>query len=61
MVGRNLQQYVQEVGTMNIFFVLNDKVITPAEDGAILKGVTRMSLIQILKSGYTCGREVNYY
>lgn len=43
-------KYVQEVGTMNIFFVLKDKVITPAEDGAILKGVTRMSLIQILKS-----------
>jgi branched-chain amino acid aminotransferase len=35
---------------MNIFFVLKDKVITPAEDGAILKGVTRNSIIQILKS-----------
>jgi len=47
-------KYVQEVGTMNIFFVLKDnKVITPAEDGAILKGVTRNSLIQILESrGY---------
>lgn len=43
-------KYVQEVGTMNIFFVLKDKVITPAEDGAILKGVTRNSIIQILKS-----------
>jgi branched-chain amino acid aminotransferase len=30
-------KYVQEVGTMNIFFVLKDKVITLAEDGAILK------------------------
>ncbi len=43
-------KYVQEVGTMNIFFVLKNKVITPAEDGAILKGVTRNSIIQILKS-----------
>lgn len=43
-------KYVQEVGTMNIFFVLKDKVLTPAEDGAILKGVTRNSLIRILKS-----------
>ena len=47
-------KYVQEVGTMNIFFVLKgNKVMTPAEDGAILKGVTRNSLIQILESrGY---------
>ena len=43
-------KYVQEVGTMNIFFVLKDKVFTPAEDGAILKGVTRNSLIKILRS-----------
>lgn len=43
-------KYVQEVGTMNIFFVLKDRVITPAEDGAILKGVTRNSLIQVLES-----------
>ena len=43
-------KYVQEVGTMNIFFVLKDKVMTPAEDGAILKGVTRNSLMRILKS-----------
>ncbi len=43
-------KYVQEVGTMNIFFVLKDKVLTPAEDGAILKGVTRNTLIKILKS-----------
>lgn len=43
-------KYVQEVGTMNIFFVLKDRIITPAEDGAILKGVTRNSIIQILRS-----------
>lgn len=44
---------VQEVGTMNIFFVLGDKVITPATDGAILRGITRDSLLRILRdNGY---------
>ena len=46
-------KYIQEVGTMNIFFVINNKVITPATDGAILKGITRKSIITILKEkGY---------
>lgn len=44
---------VQEVGTMNIFFVIDGKVITPKTDGAILKGITRNSLLTILKDkGY---------
>ncbi len=42
-------KYIQEVGTMNLFFVIGDKVITPATDGAILKGITRKSFISILK------------
>ncbi len=47
-------KYVQEVGTMNIFFVIDGKVVTPATDGAILKGITRNSVIQILRDkGYT--------
>lgn len=46
--------YIQEVGTMNIFFVMGDKIVTPATSGAILKGITRKSLIAILKDkGYT--------
>jgi len=46
-------KYVQEVGTMNIFFVIGDKVITPALNGAILKGITRDSIITYLTSeGY---------
>jgi len=46
-------KYIQEVGTMNIFFVIGNKVITPATDGAILKGITRKSVIEILKTkGY---------
>jgi branched-chain amino acid aminotransferase len=42
-------KYIQEVGTMNIFFVLGDTVVTPETDGAILKGITRDSAIRLLK------------
>ena len=46
-------KYVQEVGTMNIFFVIDGKVVTPETSGAILRGITRDSLLQILKhEGY---------
>ncbi len=46
-------KYLQEVGTMNIFLVIDGKVITPATDGAILKGITRMCIIEILRDkGY---------
>jgi len=47
-------QYVQEVGTMNIFFVIDGKVVTPATDGAILKGITRYCVMDLLRDkGYT--------
>ena len=42
-------RYVEETGTTNIFFVVGDKVITPALDGNILDGVTRKSCIQLLQ------------
>jgi branched-chain amino acid aminotransferase len=43
-------KYVQEIGTMNVFFVIGDKAITPdiAHD-TILEGVTRDSVITLLK------------
>ncbi|QHI36791.1 Branched-chain-amino-acid aminotransferase 2 [Kordia antarctica] len=41
--------YIQEVGTMNIFFKINGKFITPSLDGAILDGITRKSVIDILE------------
>ena len=41
-------KYVQEVGTMNIFFAIGDKIITPALNGAILRGITRDSIITYL-------------
>ncbi|MCR5264751.1 MAG: branched-chain amino acid aminotransferase [Clostridiales bacterium] len=44
-------KYVDEVGAMNVFFVIDGEVITPTlEDGNILPGVTRDSCIQLLKS-----------
>lgn len=48
------KKYVNEVGTMNIFFVIDGKLITPQTDGAILEGVTRDSVIAIAKDlGYS--------
>lgn len=44
------KKYVQEIGTMNIFFVINDEILTPNLDGAILAGITRDSMIQLFKS-----------
>ena len=46
-------KYIQEVGTMNIFFVLDDLILTPNLSGTILKGITRDSIITLLKDeGY---------
>lgn len=47
-------KYIEESGTMNVFFVIGDKVITPLLDGTILEGVTRNSCIKLLQNkGYT--------
>jgi branched-chain amino acid aminotransferase len=40
-------RYVEEVGTMNIFFLLDGQLITPPLEGTILPGVTRDSVIRI--------------
>jgi branched-chain amino acid aminotransferase len=46
-------EYIQEVGTMNIFFKIGGKFITPDLSGSILAGITRMSVIEILRDkGY---------
>lgn len=46
--------HVEESGTTNLFFVINDKlVLTPRLDGNILEGITRDSCIRLLKdNGY---------
>ncbi len=41
---------VEEVGTMNVFFVVGNEVWTPQLNGRILPGVTRASVIEILRS-----------
>ncbi|XID91308.1 branched-chain amino acid aminotransferase [Paenibacillaceae bacterium WGS1546] len=43
------RKYIEEVGSMNVFFKIGDKVITPALNGSILDGVTRDSVIQALR------------
>jgi len=43
------QKYLEEVGTMNIFVNFKDEVATPALDGSVLPGVTRSSVLEILK------------
>lgn len=40
---------VEEVGTMNVFFVLKGEIVTPALNGSILPGGTRDSVLQILR------------
>ncbi|MBU5450388.1 branched-chain amino acid aminotransferase [Acetivibrio sp. MSJd-27] len=44
------KKYIEEVGTMNVFFVIGDEVLTPSLEGSILAGITRMSTIELLKS-----------
>ena len=47
------RKYIEEVGTMNVFFVIGDEVVTPELSGSILSGITRMSSIELLRSwGY---------
>ena len=46
-------KYIQEVGTMNIFFKINGEFVTPKLDGSILNGISRISTIELLrKRGY---------
>ncbi|MCX7943384.1 MAG: branched-chain amino acid aminotransferase [Deltaproteobacteria bacterium] len=46
-------KYVEEVGTMNIFFYVNDELITSPLTGSILPGITRDSVIRIARDwGY---------
>ena len=44
------RKYIEEVGTMNVFFKISGRIVTPPLHGTILAGVTRSSCIQILQS-----------
>ena len=55
------RKYVEEVGTMNVMFVINGEVVTPALTGSILRGISRDSAIMVLREkGYKV-REEEYY
>ncbi|NLG83424.1 MAG: branched-chain amino acid aminotransferase [Firmicutes bacterium] len=41
------RRYVEEVGSMNIFFVFGTKLVTPALSGSILPGITRDSVLKL--------------
>ena len=41
------QKYLEEVGSMNIFFVIDDEIVTPELNGSILPGITRKSVIEL--------------
>lgn len=44
------RKYIEEVGAMNMFFVLGDEVVTPELSGSILSGITRKSVLELLRS-----------
>ena len=43
-------KYIEEVGAMNVFFKIDDEIVTPSLEGSILPGITRMSVIELLRS-----------
>lgn len=43
------RRYVEECGVMNVFFVIGEEVITPPLTGTILPGITRDSVITLLR------------
>ena len=43
------RRYIEEVGAMNVMFLINGVVVTPALTGSILPGITRKSCIELLK------------
>lgn len=43
------RKYIEEVGSMNVFFKIDGEVVTPKLNGSILEGVTRNSVIALLK------------
>jgi branched-chain amino acid aminotransferase len=44
------RRYVDEVGTMNIFFVIDNELVTAPLTGSVLRGITRDSVIQLSRT-----------
>ena len=48
------RKYIEEVGAMNVMMKIDGEIVTPMLTGSILPGITRKSIIELLKSkGYT--------
>ena len=48
------RKYIEEVGAMHVMFKIGGEIVTPALSGSILPGITRKSIIEVLKGkGYT--------
>ncbi|MBP2001020.1 branched-chain amino acid aminotransferase [Paenibacillus shirakamiensis] len=43
------KKFIEEVGSMNVFFKINGTVITPVLNGSILEGITRSSILELLE------------
>ena len=41
------RRYIEELSAMNIFFVIGDRLVTPALSGGILRGITRKSILEM--------------
>ena len=47
------RKYIEEVGSMNVLFKIDGKVVTPMLTGSVLPGITRRSCLQLLRDwGY---------
>ncbi len=47
------RKYIEEVGAMNVMFKIDGEIVTPALTGSVLPGITRKSIIEILREwGY---------
>jgi len=43
------RKYIEEVGSMNIMFKIDGKVVTPELQGSVLPGITRKSILQVAR------------
>lgn len=47
------RKYIEEVGSMNMMFKIDGKIVTPELNGSILPGITRKSILELLRAdGY---------
>lgn len=47
------RKYIEEVGAMNVMFLIDDEIVTPELSGSILPGITRKSCLDVLRAeGY---------